>query len=41
MPLNEGDRVPECRFLQADGTEIRLSAWAGRPLILIFLRHVA
>jgi hypothetical protein len=41
MPLKAGDLAPDCTFLRADGSEVRLSAWAGRPVILIFLRHVA
>ncbi len=27
-------------FVQADGQPIRLKALAGRPLLLIFLRHL-
>jgi peroxiredoxin len=41
MTLKPGDPAPDCTFLRADETEVRLSAWAGRPLVLIFLRHVA
>jgi hypothetical protein len=28
-------------FLRPDGTPVRLAEFAGRPLVLIFLRHLA
>jgi hypothetical protein len=27
-------------FLRPDGSEVRLSAFRGRPLLVIFLRHL-
>jgi peroxiredoxin len=39
--LNVGDPLPELTLLEPDGTPLRLSALRGRPLVLIFLRHLA
>jgi hypothetical protein len=33
--------APACTFLRPDGSAVPLSAFAGRPLVLIFLRHLA
>jgi hypothetical protein len=45
MALRVGDPVGDFTFLRADGTPLRLSDVrqqpAGRPLLLIFLRHLA
>jgi peroxiredoxin len=41
MTLRLGDRVPDLSFQQADGTPFSLGTFAGRPLLLIFLRHLA
>jgi len=39
--LQLGDRVSELVCLRPDGTAITLGAFAGRPLLLVFLRHLA
>jgi hypothetical protein len=31
----------EANFVQADGTTLAVSAFRGKPLLLIFLRHSA
>jgi hypothetical protein len=31
----------ELQFYRADGSSVKLSEWAGRPVLLIFLRHLA
>jgi hypothetical protein len=41
MVLQPGDRVADLTFLRPDGTAVRLSEFAARALILIFLRHLA
>ena len=41
MSLQPGDAVADCTFQRLDGTAARLSELAGRPLVLIFLRHLA
>jgi hypothetical protein len=41
MALRIGDRVGGLTFLQPDGKAVTLAAFAGRPLLLIFLRHLA
>jgi peroxiredoxin len=41
MALQVGDRAPELAFLGPDGSEVSLDAFRGRPLLLIFLRHLA
>jgi peroxiredoxin len=41
MALAVGDAVPDFTFFRADGTPWRLSEMAARPLVLIFLRHLA
>lgn len=33
--------VPDFLFLGADGAEIHLHDLLGRPLLLVFLRHLA
>lgn len=39
--LNIGDALPELTLLEPDGKLLRLSDLRGRPLVLIFLRHLA
>ena len=39
--LQVGDRVGDLTFLRPDSAPVALSAFAGRPLIVIFLRHLA
>jgi hypothetical protein len=39
--LKTGDRADELTLIQPDGTTITLGAFAGNPLLLIFLRHLA
>ncbi len=41
MTLRIGDRVSDLAFVQADGDSVTLQAFAGKPLLLIFLRHLA
>lgn len=36
-----GDLVDDFTFLRGDGSAVLLSAFAGKPLVLIFLRHLA
>jgi len=36
-----GEPVGDVVFLRADGSPCRLSEFAGRKLVLIFLRHFA
>jgi hypothetical protein len=40
VPLQIGDRAGEVAFVQPDGSVGTLAAFAGRPLLLIFLRHL-
>jgi peroxiredoxin len=40
MTLTIGARVPELTFTAADGRPVALSAFLGRPLVVIFLRHL-
>jgi peroxiredoxin len=41
MALKIGDAVPDFTFLRPDGSPLRLNEVATRPLLLIFLRHLA
>ncbi len=41
MALRLGDAVPDFTFLRPDGTPLRLAEIAARPLLLVFLRHLA
>jgi peroxiredoxin len=41
MALKNGDLVQDLTFAQPDGSVITLAAFVGKPLLLIFLRHVA
>jgi peroxiredoxin len=41
MGLSVGQAVGDFTFARPDGTPLALSAFAGRPLVLIFLRHLA
>ncbi len=41
MALQIGDRAPELAFVAPDGSAASLYAFRGRPLLLIFLRHLA
>jgi hypothetical protein len=36
-----GDIIEDCAWARADGSTVRLSDFAGRPLAVIFLRHLA
>jgi len=38
--LKPGDPVRDFTFLRPDGTPLRLTEFAGKPLVLIFLRHL-
>lgn len=41
MALKLGDPAPDCTFYRSDGSTARLSDFQGKPLVLIFLRHLA
>jgi hypothetical protein len=41
MALAVHEVVPELTFLDPDGGPVTLSSFRGRPLLLVFLRHVA
>lgn len=41
MTLHVGDVVDDFTFLRGDGSSVALSAFDGKPLLLIFLRHLA
>jgi hypothetical protein len=41
MPLEIGRTVPDLAFGIGPGSVRRLSGWGDRPLVLIFLRHLA
>lgn len=41
MAVQIGERVTDQTFVKPDGSPLTLSAFAGRPLLLIFLRHLA
>jgi peroxiredoxin len=41
VALRLDDVVPDCTFERLDGSPVRLSELSGRPLVLIFLRHLA
>jgi peroxiredoxin len=41
MPISPETFAPDCSFLRTDGTAVRLSDFLGKPLVLIFLRHLA
>jgi hypothetical protein len=41
MAVQPGEAVGDFTFLRPDGTPVLLSAFRGRPLLLIFLRHLA
>jgi peroxiredoxin len=40
MPLALGEPVGDFTFLKADGTPIELRSFLGKPLLVIFLRHL-
>jgi hypothetical protein len=39
--LHIGDRAGDLELKRPDGSPVTLAAFAGRPLLLIFLRHLA
>lgn len=41
LKLQTGARVSGLAFVRPDGTPLTLEAFAGRPLLLVFLRHLA
>jgi hypothetical protein len=41
VALRIGDRVGELVFAQPDGSAVTLAAFGSRPLLLVFLRHLA
>lgn len=41
MPPRLGDKVDNLELLRPDGTPVHIAGFAGRPLVLVFLRHLA
>ena len=41
MAMKTGDLLEDLTFTKPDGSIITLAAFAGKPLLLIFLRHLA
>jgi len=41
MTYRIGDPVDDFIFQRPDGSELRLRSFQGKPLVLIFLRHLA
>jgi peroxiredoxin len=41
MTPKSGDLVGDLTFLRSDGSTVSLSSFRGRPLLLVFLRHMA
>lgn len=41
MAYRIGDRVDDFTFEKPDGSPLSLRSFAGKPLVLIFLRHLA
>jgi hypothetical protein len=41
VSLRIGDWLVDLTFVQPDGSAITLATFAGKPLLLIFLRHLA
>jgi peroxiredoxin len=41
MPLHLRQPVADFTFQRPDGSEARLSDFRGRPLLVVFLRHLA
>ncbi len=41
MAINVGDTVPDFSFQKPEGGDMALRDFAGRPLLVIFLRHLA
>jgi peroxiredoxin len=41
MTLRIGDQVGDVELLRPDGTPVGLSEFTGRPLVVVFLRHLA
>jgi peroxiredoxin len=35
-----GETVPDFTFVRARGASVALSSFCGKPLVLIFLRHL-
>lgn len=41
MTLQRGARVDDFTFLNPDGSPRTLRSFEGRPLLIVFLRHLA
>lgn len=41
MAYRIGDRVEDFTFLLPDGAPLSMRSFEGKPLVLIFLRHLA
>jgi hypothetical protein len=40
MSLRVGEHPGDLYFIRPDGSPVSISAFLGRPLVLIFLRHL-
>ncbi|HYV36572.1 MAG TPA: hypothetical protein VE988_12745 [Gemmataceae bacterium] len=41
MSIRLGDQINDMTFVRPDGSELHLAELRGRPVLLIFLRHLA
>ena len=41
VPLKSGDLVENLALVKPDGSVVTFAAFKGKPLLLIFLRHLA
>ena len=41
MPLSLGTMLGDFVFQKPDATDVRLSEFRGKPLLVVFLRHLA
>jgi len=41
MAVGPGVEAPDFTVVRADGSRVGLADFAGRPLVLVFLRHLA
>jgi peroxiredoxin len=41
MSVQPGEPAPDVTFVGTDGGSVPLAAFRGKPLVLVFLRHLA
>jgi hypothetical protein len=41
VALQVGERAPDLIFVGPNGGEVPLAGYFGRPLLMVFLRHLA